>query len=59
MTDSPLEHIPAQAPIEGADPGEDREVSSGADTDTPDPPHAPADGQDPGGPDTQLAAEKD
>ena len=59
MTESPLEHTPAQAPLEGADPGEDREVLPGSDTDTPDAPHAPADGEDPGGPDTQLAPDKD
>ena len=59
MAESPLENTPAQAPLEGADPGEDREVIPGSDTEKPKPPHAPADGQDPGGTDTQLAADKD
>ena len=59
MSESPLDHESAQAPLEGTDLGEDRQVIPGEDTEPPAPPHAPADDQDPGGPDTQLAAEKD
>jgi hypothetical protein len=63
--DSPLDHQSAQAPVEGTDLGEDRQVVPGLDTgDTgtpgnPDDPHAPVDPVDPGGPDTQLSADKD
>jgi hypothetical protein len=59
MTESSQEQSPEQASLEEADLGDDREVVPGIDPDHPDAPHAPADGQDPGGPDTQLSAEKD
>jgi hypothetical protein len=59
MSETPLEETPSQASLEETDLGDDREVIPGIDADHPDAPHAPADGEDPGGPDTQLAAEKD
>jgi hypothetical protein len=59
MTETPQEQTPEQASLEEADLGDDREVIPGTDADHPDAPHAPGDGQDPGGADTQLAAEKD
>jgi hypothetical protein len=58
MTDSPVEPDPTQAPLPEADPGDAAGTTPGLDPDSVGEPPEP-DEQDPGGPDTQIAPEKD
>ena len=60
---TPYEEHPADAPVAGVDPGDDRQVIPGLDTGDPGTSgtagSGTADPTDTGGPDTQLAADKD
>ncbi len=58
MTSSPAGQDPADAPLPDRDPGEEEAVGPDA-ADLTEPPAGAPDDQDTGGPDTQLAPEKD
>jgi hypothetical protein len=58
MTSSPAEPDPTDAALPDRDPGDEEAAGPDA-SELTEPPAGAPDDQDPGGPDTQLAAEKD